>query len=98
MKDLSSFQPRRILICQQRQIGDVLLATPVFQLLKQRFPQAELHLFTEPKCEAPIILRILMEISVGSAKGIITFHKYFKSLVPSTFAARYNSLGICIKF
>ena len=51
MKDLSSFQPRRILICQQRQIGDVLLATPVFQLLKQRFPQAELHLFTEKKCE-----------------------------------------------
>ena len=52
MKDLTSFQPKRILVCQQRQIGDVLLATPVFQLLKQRFPQAELHLFTEPKCEA----------------------------------------------
>jgi len=51
MKDLSSFQPRRILVCQQRQIGDVLLATPVFQLLKQRFPEAELHLFTEAKCE-----------------------------------------------
>ena len=51
MKDLSSFQPKRILVCQQRQIGDVLLATPVFQLLKQRFPQAEIHLFTEAKCE-----------------------------------------------
>jgi len=51
MKDLSSFQPRRILVCQQRQIGDALLATPVFQLLKQRFPEAELHLFTEAKCE-----------------------------------------------
>ena len=51
MKDLSSFQPKRILVCQQRQIGDVLLATPVFQLLKQRFPEAELHLFTEAKCE-----------------------------------------------
>ena len=51
MQDLSTFQPRRILVCQQRQIGDVLLATPVFRLLKQRFPQAELHLFTEKKCE-----------------------------------------------
>ena len=51
MKDLSSFQPKRILVCQQRQIGDVLLSTPVFQLLKQRFPEAELHLFTETKCE-----------------------------------------------
>ncbi len=51
MQDLSSFQPKRILVCQQRQIGDVLLATPVFRLLKQRFPHAELHLFTEKKCE-----------------------------------------------
>ena len=51
MKDLSSFQSKRILVCQQRQIGDALLATPVFQLLKQRFPEAELHLFTETKCE-----------------------------------------------
>lgn len=51
MKDLSTFQPKRILVCQQRQIGDVLLATPVFQLLKQRFPEAELHIFTEKKCE-----------------------------------------------
>ncbi|HJD96546.1 glycosyltransferase family 9 protein [Mailhella massiliensis] len=51
MKDLSSFSPRRILVCQQRQIGDVLLSTPVFELLKRRFPEAELHLFTEKKCE-----------------------------------------------
>ena len=51
MKDLSTLQPKRILVCQQRQLGDVLLTTPVFQLLKQRFPQAEIHLFTEVKCE-----------------------------------------------
>ena len=51
MKDLSTFEPKRILVCQQRQIGDVLLATPVFSLLKKRFPQAEIHLFTEKKCE-----------------------------------------------
>ena len=51
MKDLCTLQPKRILVCQQRQIGDVLLATPVFRLLKQRFPEAEIHLFTEVKCE-----------------------------------------------
>ena len=51
MKDLSTLQPKRILVCQQRQLGDVLLTTPVFRLLKQRFPQAEIHLFTEVKCE-----------------------------------------------
>ena len=51
MFDLSTLNPGRILVCQQRQIGDVLLSTPVFELLKKRFPEAELHLFTEKKCE-----------------------------------------------
>ena len=37
-------------------------------------------------------------ISVGSESGIITLHRYLKSLVPSTFAARYSSFGICRKF
>ena len=41
---------RKILVLQQRQIGDVLLATPALELLKKRFPQAELHVFTEKKC------------------------------------------------
>ncbi|MCQ2444600.1 MAG: glycosyltransferase family 9 protein [Mailhella sp.] len=51
MKDLAAFEPKRILVCQQRQIGDVLLATPVFAALRKRFPEAELHIMTEPKCE-----------------------------------------------
>lgn len=51
MTDLSNLHPGRILVCQQRQIGDVLLASPVFELLRKRFPDAELHLFTEAKCE-----------------------------------------------
>ena len=51
MTDLSTLNPARILVCQQRQIGDVLLATPVFEVLRKRFPRAELHLFTEEKCE-----------------------------------------------
>ncbi len=45
-------EPRRILVCQLRQIGDVLLATPSMQLLRTRFPQAELHVLTEKKCVA----------------------------------------------
>lgn len=40
----------KILICQLRQIGDVLLATPAIELLRKRFPNAELHVFTEKKC------------------------------------------------
>lgn len=45
---------RSILICQLRQIGDVLLCTPSVRLLAEAFPQAELHLFTEAKCE-PVV-------------------------------------------
>ena len=48
--------------------------------------------------QAPIILRIVMDMSVGSESGIMTLHRYLKSLVPSTLAARYSSFGICMKF
>jgi heptosyltransferase-2/heptosyltransferase-3 len=41
---------RRILVCQLRQIGDVLLATPSLELLARHYPTAELHMFTEKKC------------------------------------------------
>ncbi|MEW5773107.1 MAG: glycosyltransferase family 9 protein [Thermodesulfobacteriota bacterium] len=47
-------QVRRILVCQLRQIGDVLLATPAIRLLKGAFPQAEVHVFTEARC-APVL-------------------------------------------
>lgn len=43
---------QRILVCQLRQIGDVLLSTPALQLLKERFPEAEIHVLTEKKCVA----------------------------------------------
>lgn len=42
--------PRKILVCQQNQIGDVLLSTPCLRLLQERFPGAELHVLTEKKC------------------------------------------------
>ncbi len=49
-QDLSG-AAERILVCQQRQIGDVLLAEPSLALLKARYPGADIHVFTEPKCE-----------------------------------------------
>ncbi|WP_419788240.1 glycosyltransferase family 9 protein [Pseudodesulfovibrio sp.] len=47
---LQNINPKRILVCQLRQIGDVLLATPSIRLIKERFPEAELHVLTENKC------------------------------------------------
>ncbi|MDL2210082.1 glycosyltransferase family 9 protein [Desulfovibrio sp. OttesenSCG-928-O18] len=48
--DLATFVPRRILICQLRQIGDVILMTPLPELLKKRYPEAAVHVLTEQKC------------------------------------------------
>jgi ADP-heptose:LPS heptosyltransferase len=45
-----SFAPRRLLVCQQRQLGDVLLATPALECLRARFPSAAVHVLTERKC------------------------------------------------
>ena len=54
MKDLTDFHPKRILVCQLRQIGDVLLATPSIRLLKERYPDAEIDVLTEKKC-VPVV-------------------------------------------
>lgn len=49
MKPLpSDFSPRRILVVQLRQIGDVLLCTPALRALKKRFPEARLSFLAEP--------------------------------------------------
>jgi heptosyltransferase-3 len=49
-KTLHHLEPKRILICQLRQIGDVLLATPSIRLINERFPDAKIHVLTEKKC------------------------------------------------
>lgn len=53
--ELPSISPKRILVCQLRQIGDVLLSTPSIRLLNERFPDAEIDVFTEKKC-VPVLL------------------------------------------
>lgn len=54
MTNIKEIRPKQILVCQLRQIGDVLLATPSIQLLKQRFPEAKIDVLTEKKC-APVL-------------------------------------------
>lgn len=50
MKKLIDFHPKRILVCQLRQIGDVLLSTPLIRLLNTKYPDAEIDILTEKKC------------------------------------------------
>ncbi len=50
MKKLINYQPKKILVIQQRQLGDVVVSTPIFSMLKKKFPQAHIALLTEEKC------------------------------------------------
>lgn len=50
MKDISSFVPKKILVLQQRQLGDVVVATPIFLSLRKKYPNALITLFTEERC------------------------------------------------
>lgn len=50
MTDITDITPKKILVCQLRQIGDVLLATPSLRLLKQKYPDATIDILTEKKC------------------------------------------------
>lgn len=52
--DVAHIHPEKVLVCQLKQIGDVVLSTPVIQLLKKRFPAAGIHVLTEKKC-APVL-------------------------------------------
>ena len=48
--DLTTFAPKKILLCQLRQIGDVILMTPLLELLKKHYPNSTVHVLTEKKC------------------------------------------------
>lgn len=48
--DRTTFVPKKILVCQLRQIGDVILMTPLLELLKKRWPHSAVHVLTEKKC------------------------------------------------
>lgn len=50
MKDISKYQPKNILVIQQRQLGDVVVTTPVFAHIKKKFPQTKVTFLTEKKC------------------------------------------------
>lgn len=50
MIEIANLHPKRILVCQLRQIGDVLLSTPSIRLLSERYPDAEIDVLTEKQC------------------------------------------------
>ena len=70
--------PKKILVIKLRAIGDVILATPVVENLRQAFPQAQIDFLTEKMC-APIVaghpalheVLILDRKQVGASRRLI---------------------------
>lgn len=84
MKDISNIKPKRILVCQLRQIGDVVLSTPCVSLLKKRFPNALIDILTEAKCadvytNNPDVERV-WPINKAELKNPIKALKYYRRI------------------
>jgi heptosyltransferase-3 len=85
MKNIpSSIQPERILVCQLRQIGDVLLSTPAIRLLAERFPKAAIHVLTEKKC-VPVLqnnphIERVWSIDKGALRNPFKALRYYASV------------------
>lgn len=100
----ADFQPARILVCQQRQIGDVILATPLVRMLRDRYPRAEIHFFTEPKCapvlkDNPDIARVWLVDKTQSLWGALRFylairHQRFDLVVSCQQLPRCNAVTL----
>jgi len=88
-KSLSKFKPKKILICQLRQIGDVLLATPAVKLLAQKFPKAQIYFYTEKKC-APLLaynpyLKQVITLDKTKLKNLWQEIKFYRSVAQKNF-------------
>ncbi|SDN96681.1 heptosyltransferase-2 [Desulfonauticus submarinus] len=86
---LQNFSPQKILICQLRQIGDVLLATPAIKLLAQKFPQAKIYFYTEKKC-APLLennpyLYKIISLDRKQLKNFLTELKFYRQIAKQNF-------------
>ncbi len=47
--DLTTYEPKKILVCQLKQIGDVIISTAMVELLARRYPKAEIHFLVEAR-------------------------------------------------
>lgn len=62
---------KKILVIKLRQLGDVLLTSPVFSVLKKRFPEAEIHGYVYSE-SVPML--------EGLADGLIAYDRNWKKL------------------
>jgi len=88
-KSLFEFKPQKILVCQLRQIGDVLLATPAVKLLAQKYPKAQIYFYTEKNC-APLLaynpyLKQIITLDKTKLKNLWQEIKFYHSVAQKDF-------------
>lgn len=77
--------PQRILIVRLDRLGDVVLSTPVAQVLRQAYPQAEIAMLVRPACAElvqtnPHLTRVLVYDKDGAHRGIIASIRFAMAL------------------
>jgi ADP-heptose:LPS heptosyltransferase len=91
---LDRLEPRRILLCQQRQIGDVVLLTPSIHMLKERFPQADIDVVTEQKC-APVLENnpeVAHVWEIDRSRGVVDAMRFYRRVGTGGDRGRYDLL------
>ncbi|MCX5786360.1 MAG: glycosyltransferase family 9 protein [Elusimicrobia bacterium] len=93
------FIPKKILLIQLRQIGDVLLTTPAAQVLKDNFPEAKLDFLTQAPCHEalsgnPFIDEVLVYRKESPVKWMLEVRKRKYDLVID-FMSNPRSALIC---
>lgn len=92
IQGLERLQPRRILCCQLRQIGDVLLLTPSLHMLKKRWPDAQIDVFTEKKC-APVLENnpnVNHVWALDRSMGVLEALRYYRTVGRGGGRGRYD--------
>lgn len=77
--------PKRILVIRLDRIGDVVLSTPVLQVLRQRFPHAFIAMMVRPACEDvvqgnPYLNEVIRYDKEGRHRGIWPTIRFARSL------------------
>src|SRR5690554_507702 len=93
----------KILVIQQKMIGDVLTSSILFEALRSRFPQAELHYMIQPHTSAvvennPFIDKLILfePKENGSLRGFVNFIRVVKKEGYDLVIDVYSKIGTAV--
>ena len=90
----------KILVIQQKMIGDVLTSSILFEALRSNYPDAELHYLIQPHTQAvvegnPYIDRIILDGQNrhGTSLGFLSFLKFIRNMRYDIVIDSYSKIG-----